>query len=136
MVNILLVEDNPGDILLVQHALKEYRIVHQLHIIRDGAEALAFLARMGLPSEEPCPDVLLLDLNLPKVEGPRVLTEFRKHPECEHTPVIVVTSSDAQKDRRQMADLGVSRYFKKPSDLDAYLRLGSVVREVIEEAAA
>jgi CheY-like chemotaxis protein len=135
VVHILLIEDNPGDVMLVERALQEHRIVHELHVIRDGGEAIAFLGRMGKRGGEPCPDVLLLDLNLPKVEGPEVLMEFRKHPECLHTPVIVVTSSSTQRERAQMAGLGVSRYFQKPADLDEFLKLGAVVQQVIEQSA-
>jgi CheY-like chemotaxis protein len=136
VLHILLAEDNPGDILLVEQALEEHRIPHELHVVRDGAKALDLLVRMGQAGEVACPDLLLLDLNLPKVDGPQVLREFRKHPACAHTPVIVVSSSDAQRDRAQMAQLGVTRYFKKPLDLDAFLQLGAVVREVVEANAA
>ncbi len=136
MLHILLAEDNVGDILLVQEALQEHRILHKLHVVQDGAKALNFITRMGQPGELPCPDLVLLDLNLPKVDGPQVLSAFRKHPECGLTPVIVVTSSDAQKDRARVAELGISRYFKKPSDFDAFLQLGAVVREVVGERSA
>jgi CheY-like chemotaxis protein len=131
LVHILLAEDNLGDVLLVQLALREHHIVHELHVVRDGGEALAFVARMGQPEGTPCPDLLLLDLNMPKADGAEVLEEFRKHPACAHTPVIAVTSSDTPKDRTLMAALGVDRYFRKPSDLEAFLKLGGVVREVI-----
>ncbi len=131
MMHILLAEDNLGDILLVRHALEEHHVSHELHVVKDGGEALAFLAGMGKPGKAPCPDVMLLDLNLPKVDGSQLLREFRKHPECAHTPVIVVTSSDAQADRKRMTELGVTRYFRKPSDLDAFLELGSVVKEIV-----
>jgi CheY-like chemotaxis protein len=130
-LQILLAEDNPADILLVQEALESHRIPHELHVVRDGDEALAFVAHMGEPDGVPCPDVLLLDLNLPKADGPEVLAEFRKHPQCAHTPVIVVSSSDAGTDRARMASLGIARYFRKPSDLDAFLQLGAVVLEVL-----
>ena len=133
MLRILLAEDNLADVLLVQKALEEHRIPHELYVVRDGAEALAFLARMG-QGQTPCPDVVLLDLNLPKVDGSAVLSAFRRHPQCVHTPVVVVTSSDAERDRARMAELGATRYFKKPTDLDAYLLLGAVVREVAGES--
>ena len=94
------------------------------------------LFRRGEYSDAPTPDLILLDLNLPKVDGPQVLSEFRKHPECANTPVIVVTSSDARTDRDRMAALGVTRYFRKPSDLDAFLKLGSVVKEIVEARTA
>ncbi|MGI8746636.1 MAG: response regulator [Bryobacteraceae bacterium] len=136
MLHILLAEDNRGDILLVQQALEEHHIPHELHVVTDGEEALHFVTRMGKPGEAPCPDVLLLDLNLPKADGYQVLSEFRQHPECAHTPVIVVTSSDAPKDRAGMAALGIARYFRKPSELDAFMQLGAVVREVVEGQVA
>lgn len=135
MLQILLAEDNPGDILLVQEALQEHRIEHELHVVRDGAKALEYLAQLGKTDEVPCPDVLLLDLNLPKIDGTQVLAEFRKHPECLRMPVIVITSSGAQKDRARVSELGVARYFKKPSDFDEFLRLGAIVREVVKERA-
>jgi CheY-like chemotaxis protein len=131
LLNILLAEDNRGDVLLVRQALVEKGIQHELHVVQDGEQALRFVARMGKPGEPPCPDVFLLDLNLPRVDGPQVLREFRQHPECTQTPVIVVTSSDAPKDRGEMAALGVTRYFRKPTDLDAYMELGAVVLEVV-----
>jgi len=136
MVQILLAEDNLADVLLVRQALDTHHLVHELHVVRDGDEALEFISRMDRPGGTPCPDVMLLDLNLPKIEGARVLTEFRKHPRCAHTPVIVVSSSSAKRDREQLAALGVDRYFTKPSDLDEFLQLGAVIEEVIREAQA
>jgi CheY-like chemotaxis protein len=136
LLNILLAEDNQGDVILVREALEEHQIEHKLHIVQDGQEALEYVVRMGKPNEGPCPDVMLLDLNLPKADGPAVLSEFRKHPECTHTPVIVVTSSDSPKERAQMAELGVSYYFRKPSDFTAYMRLGALIKEVIEDQTA
>jgi CheY-like chemotaxis protein len=131
LLHILLAEDNRGDVLLVRQALVENGIQHELHVVQDGEQALRFVARMGKPGEPPCPDIFLLDLNLPRVDGPQVLREFRRHSECTETPVIVVTSSDAPKDRGEMAALGVTRYFKKPTDLDAYMELGAVVLEAV-----
>src|SRR5690349_15493812 len=96
LLHILVAEDNHGDVILFQEALQHHQIEHHLHVVSDGQAALNFVARMGTTPEIPCPDVMLLDLNLPKVDGPTILREFRKHPECEDTPVIVVTSSDAQ----------------------------------------
>ena len=136
MLRILLAEDNPGDILLVQEALKEHRIPHELHVVQDGAQALEFITRVGRRGDFPCPDLVLLDINLPKKDGQQVLSELRKHPECAHVSVIVVTSSDAARDRARMAELRIDRYFKKPSDFDAFLQLGAVVREVVEGKAA
>ena len=132
MRQILLAEDNPGDVFLVQQALEEHQIEHKLQVAKDGAEALDMLARMGQPGQPPCPDLLLLDLNLPKVDGSQVLTKFRQHPQCAQTPVIVVSSSDAIRDQTRLTALGIAHYFRKPTDLAAFLQLGAVVREVVE----
>jgi CheY-like chemotaxis protein len=134
-LKILLAEDSLGDILLVRRALEEHNIAYELHVVRDGEEALAFVARMGEPDGVPCPDLVLLDLNLPKIDGHEILSEFRKHPRCAHTPVVVISSSDASRDRARMAGLGIASYFRKPSDLQAFLQLGAVVRKVIEASA-
>jgi len=133
VVHILLAEDNPGDILLVQLALREHRISHELHVVRDGEAAVAFAATGGQPGGRVRPDVILLDMNLPKMDGPAILSEFRKHAWFSPTRVIAISSSDAQKDRAEMAALGVEHYFKKPSDLYEFLLLGAVVREVMEQ---
>jgi chemotaxis family two-component system response regulator Rcp1 len=130
-LQILLAEDNLGDIWLVREALECHHIPHELHVVRDGDEALAFVAKMGGQDGVPCPDVLLLDLNLPKVDGPDVLAEFRKHPLCANTPVIVVSSSDTQADRARLASLRIARYFRKPSDLEKFMQLGEIVLEVL-----
>ena len=135
MLHILLAEDNFGDVLLVRQALTEHQIDHELHVVKDGDEALQFLERMGEAGEPPCPDVLLLDLNLPKVDGPQVLQAFRKHPACAQTPVIVVTSSDAPTDRKRVEALGATAYFRKPSELSEFMRLGAVVKEVVNGRA-
>lgn len=134
MFHFLLAEDNPGDVFLVRRALEEHHIPHELHVVRDGAEALAFVDHLGQP-DSPRPDLILMDINLPKVDGPQVLSEFRRRPECMNTPVIVVTSSDAQSDRARLAGLGVSYYFRKPSDYDSFLRLGDIILQIMRRPA-
>lgn len=131
MLQILLIEDNRGDVILVQHALEEHHLVYELQVVSDGEEALRFIQRMGSAGEPACPDLLLLDLNLPKIGGPEILGEFRKHPACVRTPVIVVSSSDAPRDRMKMDALGVSHYFRKPTEFDAFLGLGVIVKQVV-----
>jgi len=135
VLQILLAEDNFGDVLLVKQALTEHRIPHELHVVKDGDEALEFLDGMGEAGKPPCPDVLLLDLNLPKVDGPQVLQAFRKHPACAETPVVVVTSSDAPADRKRAQALGATAYFKKPYDFSEFMRLGTVVKQVVASRA-
>jgi chemotaxis family two-component system response regulator Rcp1 len=127
---ILLLEDNPGDILLVQKALQKHHIRHRLHVIRDGEEALAYVARIGEPGGEPLPDLVLLDLNMPKADGAEILSAVRRHPGCARVPVIIVSSSATLRDQARMAQLGVARYFRKPFDFDEFMQLGAVVREV------
>jgi CheY-like chemotaxis protein len=91
---------------------------------------------MGKPGHPPCPDLVLLDINLPKVDGPGVLAEFRKHPAGAHTPVIVVTSSDTARERARMAALGIAGYFRKPPELEVFMMLGGIVRNVVESRSA
>ena len=136
LLQILVAEDNEADVILVQEALAYHQIEHEIHVLPDGRAALDYVARMGRSGEPPCPDVLLLDLNLPKADGTTVLQEFRKHPECEHTPVIVVTSSGAERDRGKVAAFQVTRYFRKPSDFEAFMELGATVREVVDSQTA
>jgi CheY-like chemotaxis protein len=134
-VNILLAEDNPGDVFLVRRALKEHHVDFELHVVRDGAEAIEFVQHMGDSLGSPWPDVVLLDLNLPKVDGSEVLREFRKRPECVETPVVIVSSSNSQRDRAKVAAMGEVHYFRKPSELSEYMELGALVAEVAGLAA-
>ncbi|MCU1325238.1 MAG: response regulator receiver protein [Bryobacterales bacterium] len=133
---ILVAEDNYADVMLFKEALEHHHVEHELHVVPDGESALSFVAQMGTSSGPPCPDLMLLDLNMPKADGLTILQEFRRHPDCANTPVIVVTSSDAERDRRQVADLQVTRYFRKPSDFDAFMELGAIVREAVESETA
>lgn len=88
---------------------------------------------MGKLGQPPCPDILLLDLNLPRVDGHEVLREFRRHPACVTTPVIILPSSDRLADRETVRALGVTRYFKKPTTFNAFMELGALVKDAIEE---
>lgn len=131
MLHILLAEDNRGDVLLIRQALDEYSVAHTLYVVHDGAEAIDFIHSMGAAATVPCPDLMILDLNLPKADGQQVLSEFRRREECVDTPVVVISSSDAPRDKARMAELGVASYFRKPSDLDEFLKLGAVVRDIV-----
>ena len=133
-LHILLAEDNRGDVLLVRESLREHQIPHELHVVQDGQEALDYLLRMGQPDQPPCPDLLLLDLNLPKGDGAGILSEFRRHPRFADTPVIVVTSSDSAQDRQRMTELGIRYYFRKPTEYEEYMELGGIVRQVLGTA--
>ncbi len=131
LLNVLLAEDNQGDVLLVREALKAHAIKHKLWVFPDGAVTINYLDRMGSSAEAPCPDIFLLDLNLPKVDGHELLNRVRQHPLCSTIPVIIVTSSDAPLDRERAIQSGAERFFRKPSDLDEFMRLGAVIREIM-----
>lgn len=126
---ILLAEDNGGDVFLVRRALEEHAIPHTLEVVPDGARAIDLIGKLG--EEKPCPDLFLLDLNLPSADGHQVLREFRRHPRCQSTPVIVVSSSDAPGDKAAISKLGIAGYFRKPSGLDEFMKLGEVIRGVM-----
>jgi chemotaxis family two-component system response regulator Rcp1 len=125
---ILLAEDNPGDVFLVREALREHRLEFELFVAENGDKVAALLERVG--KSVPQPDVLLLDLNLPGIEGKQLFQQVRAHPLCANVPIVVVTSSDSPKDRAWTSEFQVSHYFRKPSDFEEFLSLGAVVREV------
>lgn len=133
MIQILLAEDNRGDVLLVREALDTHGIGYQLHVASDGVQAAGYIENIGLPAGPPCPDLLLLDLNLPKKDGHELLKLFRSHPICAPKPVIVITSSDAPSDRRRAAELGAN-YFRKALDLDEFMKLGTLVCRIMRHS--
>jgi chemotaxis family two-component system response regulator Rcp1 len=126
-VEILLVEDNPDDIDLTVEAFKESSTLSHLHVVEDGVQALAFLRRQGNYSSAPRPNLILLDLNLPRKSGYEVLQEVKADPELRQIPVVVLTTSSADNDVLRSYELAANCYITKPVDLDAFL---SVVRVV------
>ena len=126
-VEVLLVEDNPGDVRLTREALKEGKIRNNLHVAKDGVEALAFLRREGEHADAPRPDVILLDLNLPRKDGREVLAEVKGDPALRQIPVVILTSSQAEEDICRAYDLHANCYISKPVDLDQFIR---VVRSI------
>jgi CheY-like chemotaxis protein len=126
-VEVLLVEDNPGDVRLTREALREGKIRNNLHVARDGVEALAFLRRQGEHAGAPRPDLILLDLNLPRKDGREVLTEIKDDASLRQIPVVVLTSSQAEEDIIRAYDLHANCYISKPVDLDQFI---SVVRSI------
>ncbi len=123
----LLVEDNPGDVRLTREALKECKLRNNLSVVGDGVEALAFLRREGQYANVPKPDVILLDLNLPRMGGREVLAEIKADPLLKRIPVVVITSSEAEQDVVASYDLHVNCYVNKPVDLDQFIK---VVRSI------
>jgi CheY-like chemotaxis protein len=125
---VLLAEDNAGDVFLVREALLEHGLDFELYLAGDGDKLTALLERVGI--DVPAPDVLMLDLNLPCIDGPELFRRVRAHPLCAHTPLIVISSSDAARDHAWTSEFGVSHYFRKPSHLDEFLQLGAIVRKL------
>jgi chemotaxis family two-component system response regulator Rcp1 len=126
-INILLVEDNPADVLLTMEALKEGDISHELNVVNDGAEAIAYLRRKGKYTDAVLPDIILLDINLPKKNGFEVLAEIKEDQRLKSIPVIILTTSSARQDIRRAYDLHANCYIVKPLDFDAFL---NVVRSI------
>jgi len=122
-IEILLVEDNPGDVRLTIEALKDGKVQNSLHVAKDGVEALAFLHRQGQYEAAPAPDLILLDLNLPKKDGHEVLAEIKDDPQLKRIPVIVLTTSEAEKDILKTYQLHASSYITKPVDLGQFINV-------------
>lgn len=120
-IEVLLVEDNPGDVRLTREALKEGKVCNNLSIVPDGVEAMAFLRREGPYADAPRPDVILLDLNLPKKDGREVLEEVKSDPALRSIPVVVLTSSEAERDIARAYALHANCYITKPVDLDQFI---------------
>ena len=131
--HILLVEDNAADIYLFRQALKRAGLAFELTIMRDGGEALAFATSDGKDNAGTIPDLLVLDLNLPKVGGCAVLEALRQNPSLSNLAVAVMTSSAASRDHEKCAQLGVARYLTKPLELEEFMRIGDVVKRVLGE---
>jgi chemotaxis family two-component system response regulator Rcp1 len=129
-ISVLLAEDNPGDVLLVREALQRQPFEAELVVRHDGEQALVYIENVDT-GEVPCPDVVLLDLNLPKRNGEFLLERMRRSPLCSQVPIVIVSSSASPKDRETAARLGASTYFQKPSDYDEFMSLGAVVRQLL-----
>ncbi len=126
---ILLVEDNPGDVFLTQEAFREGRLAHRLSVVEDGEEAMRFLRREGKHSNAPQPDLILLDLNLPKKDGRELLGEVKTDPELRQIPVIVLTTSKAEQDVARAYKLHANCYLTKPIQMDDFLKTIRSVEE-------
>ncbi|HEX8199971.1 MAG TPA: response regulator [Isosphaeraceae bacterium] len=126
-VEILLVEDSPGDIELTEEVLQDAKVLNHLSVARDGLEALEFLRRQGRHADAPRPDLILLDLNLPKIDGRRVLAEVKADPALRRIPVVVLTTSQAEQDILKSYDLHANSYITKPVRLDEFI---AVVRSI------
>ena len=120
-VEILLVEDNPGDVRLTREALKEGKVYSNLHWAKDGVEALEFLRHEGRFADVPRPDIILLDLNLPKKDGREVLSEIKNDEDLKRIPVVILTTSKAEEDVLRSYQLHANCYVTKPVDLEKFI---------------
>ncbi|HXJ14704.1 MAG TPA: response regulator, partial [Candidatus Limnocylindrales bacterium] len=128
---VLLVEDNPTDVFVIREAIEASGLDLKIRIAGDGQEALWYLQDLAGNENVSCPALVLLDLNLPKVDGIEVLRQLRGGSRCSRTPVVVVTSSTAEEDRAAVLRLGAESYFQKPNTLAAYKELAQVIKRLL-----
>lgn len=128
---MLLVEDNPTDVFVIREVIERCELNLNLHVATDGQDALQYLQSLATVEEAACPALVLLDLNIPKVDGIEVLRRLRSGSRCSRAPVIVVTSSTAETDRLAVQRLGAEAYFQKPKSLAAYMELGNLIKQYV-----
>ncbi len=128
-IEILLVEDNPGDVRLTIEALREGKVRNNLNVAGDGVEAMAFLRREGKYASSPRPDLILLDLNLPKMDGREVLSEIKSDGTLRPIPVVILTTSRAEQDVLRSYDLHANCYITKPVDLDQFITVVKTIED-------
>jgi chemotaxis family two-component system response regulator Rcp1 len=128
-VDILLVEDNLGDVRLTQEALKEGKVLNTLYIVKDGVEALDFLRRQGEYRQAVRPDIILLDLNLPRMDGRELLAQIKADPDLRRIPVVILTTSKDEADILYSYDLHANCYITKPVDLEQFFKVVILVEE-------
>ena len=126
---IIIAEDSVPDLYLVREALKSHLGEYELLVARDGDEVRGLLNRVG--TDLPKPDLLLLDLNMPGIDGPELFALMRQHPLCVNVPLVVLTSSDSPADHKWTNEFNVSHYFHKPTNFDQFMQLGVVVRGLV-----
>ena len=129
VISVLLVEDDPGDVVLIREALEHNKVYNRLHVVSDGVQALEFLRGEGEHVGAPRPDLVLLDLNLPRKDGREVLAEVKEDPDLRRIPVVVLTTSKAEEDVLRSYDLHANAYVTKPVDFDRFIE---VVRQIDE----
>jgi CheY-like chemotaxis protein len=128
-VEILLVEDNPGDVRLTQEVLRDGKVRNNMSVVMDGVDAISFLQQTGEYAGAPRPDIILLDLNLPKKDGREVLAEIKADSNLKHIPVVVLTTSSAEQDIFRSYDLHANCYVTKPVDLDQFIKVMKMIED-------
>jgi chemotaxis family two-component system response regulator Rcp1 len=129
LVEILLVEDNPDEVLLTRETLKDARVANRVHVAADGEEAMEFVRRGNGSAEAPRPDLILLDLNLPRKDGREVLAELKRDEDLKRIPVIVLTTSASDRDLLEAYDKCVNAYVRKPVSLDRFIEVVNAIDE-------
>lgn len=128
-IEVLLVEDDPGDVLMTQEAFEEHKVHNRLNIVNDGVDALAYLRREGEYADAARPDLILLDLNLPRMDGREVLSKIKNDHSLRQIPVVVLTTSQAEEDVLRSYQLHANAYVTKPVDFERFI---AVVRQIDE----
>jgi len=128
-IEVLLVEDDPGDVLMTQEAFEEHKVRNKLSVVSDGEEALAYLRQQGQHAEAPRPDLILLDLNLPRIDGREVLQVIKQDEDLRRIPVVVLTTSQADEDILRSYSLHANAYVTKPVDFERFI---AVIRQIDE----
>ena len=128
---IILAEDNPGDVGLVRYALRQHQVDCELRVLSDGEQVLTFIDLLDMDSGLPCPDLFLLDLHLPKRDGHEILQHLRASERCGQTPVVVLSASESPSDLENAEKSGAVHYFRKPPSLTQFVQLGTIVKKVI-----
>ena len=131
MTRILLIEDNPADVDLLRRAFKSARFDCELTLMEDGAEAMAFIRGEGPHAGAPSPDLVVLDLNLPKNDGVEVLQVLRATPQFSAVPVAILSSSSSSRERARVEQFHIGRFITKPPDLDEFLAIGSTLKSLL-----
>ncbi len=133
MYEIWVAEDSQSDVFLLEEALREHCVPCKLYIVGDGAKLIDLLDKARKEVGTPCPNLVILDWNLPLGDGPRTLEQVAIHAACLEVPVLVLTSSSSVKDREEALRCGAREYLKKPNDLDEFLAIGGIIRQMLGE---
>ena len=131
MPEVLLADDNPSDVYLIREALREHAVDCVLHVVSDGKDALGVISGEAGSADAKSISLIILDLNLPRHDGIEILQKLRESVTLEHVPVVVLTSSDSPRDRVLANELGATRYLRKPSNLEEFLSLGAVFKDLL-----
>lgn len=129
-IRIFIAEDNPADVYLLKEAFREHGMSVDLNVWHDGEEAFHFLDQLDRNEDMPCPEIALIDLNLPKINGESLIKRLRESPKCEKSRILVLTSSDSPDERNRAMACGANAYLQKPSVLDEFMKIGGMVRDL------